>query len=220
MKTNPLIVAVSLAALGLAGCTTVDPNTGERVPNRAATGAIIGAITGAAAGTAAGGDDRRNAVIGAGVGALAGGAVGGYMDRQERRMREEMAGTGVEVVRVAEDQIKLVMPSDITFDYNQSAVKPAFQPVLADVARALVAQPATTVDIVGHADATGSDSYNQALSQRRAIEVTNYLAGQGVQSVRMASFGMGETQPIATNATEAGRAANRRVEIKLRAIQQ
>jgi outer membrane protein OmpA-like peptidoglycan-associated protein len=220
MKTSPLIIAVSLAALGLAGCTTIDPNTGERVPNRAATGAIIGAITGAAAGTAAGGDDRRNAVIGAGVGALAGGAVGGYMDRQERRMREEMAGTGVEVVRVAEDQIKLVMPSDITFDYNQSSVKAGFTPVLSDVARALVAQPATTIDVIGHADATGSDSYNQALSERRAYAVTSYLASNGVQPVRMAAIGLGETQPIATNATDTGRAANRRVEIKLRAIQQ
>jgi outer membrane protein OmpA-like peptidoglycan-associated protein len=223
MKTSPLLMAASLAVLvsgGLAGCTTIDPTSGERVANRAATGAIIGAITGAAAGTAAGGDDRRNAVIGAGVGALAGGAVGGYMDRQEARMREEMAGTGVEVVRVAEDQIKLVMPSDITFDYNQANLKAGFAPVLADVARALVAQPATTIDVIGHADATGSDAYNQALSERRATTVTSYLASNGVQSVRMAAFGMGETQPVATNASEDGRARNRRVEIKLRAISQ
>jgi outer membrane protein OmpA-like peptidoglycan-associated protein len=220
MKTSPLLIAASIAALGLAGCTTLDPNTGERVPNRAATGAIIGAITGAAAGTAAGGDDRRNAVIGAGVGALAGGAVGGYMDRQEARMRQEMAGTGVEVVRESESQIKLVMPSDITFDTNRSYVKSGFQPVLADVARALVAQPSTTIDVIGHADSTGSDSYNQALSERRAQAVTSYLAGNGVQPVRMAAYGMGESQPVATNATEDGRTRNRRVEIKVRAITQ
>ena len=220
MKTSPLMIAVGIAALGLAGCTTIDPNTGERVPNRAATGAIIGAITGAAAGTAAGGDDRRNAVIGAGVGALAGGAVGGYMDRQEARMRQEMAGTGVEVVRESESQIKLVMPSDITFDTNQAIVKSGFQPVLADVARALVAQPSTTIDVIGHADSVGTDAHNQALSERRAQAVTSYLAANGVQSVRMAAYGMGETQPVASNATEDGRSRNRRVEIKVRAITQ
>jgi outer membrane protein OmpA-like peptidoglycan-associated protein len=220
MKTSPLMIAVGIAALGLAGCTTIDPNTGERVPNRAATGAIIGAITGAAAGTAAGGDDRRNAVIGAGVGALAGGAVGGYMDRQEARMRQEMAGTGVEVVRESESQIKLVMPSDITFDTNQAIVKSGFQPVLADVARALVAQPSTTINVIGHADSVGTDAHNQALSERRAQAVTSYLAANGVQSVRMAAYGMGETQPVASNATEDGRSRNRRVEIKVRAITQ
>jgi outer membrane protein OmpA-like peptidoglycan-associated protein len=214
------VIAAAIAAISLGGCTTIDPNTGERVVNRAATGAIIGAVSGAVAGTAAGGDDRRNAVIGAGIGALAGGAVGGYMDRQEQRMRAEMAGTGVEVVREAEDRIKLVMPADITFDTNQSALKPAFQPVLADVARALVAQPATTIDVIGHADSTGPDAYNQALSERRAGSVVSFLAASGVQPVRMGAIGMGEMAPVASNATEDGRAKNRRVEIKLRAITQ
>jgi outer membrane protein OmpA-like peptidoglycan-associated protein len=220
MKTTALAALLAIAATGLGACTTIDPQTGERVPNRAATGAIIGAISGAAAGTVAGGDDRRNAAIGATVGAVSGAAIGAYMDKQERELREATRGTGVTVERTAEDQIRVVMPADLTFDTDRADVKPQFNGTLASLANALTASPSTTIDIIGHADSRGSDSYNLTLSERRAASVANMLVSEGVQANRVLTFGRGESQPIASNDTDAGRAANRRVEIKLRAVQQ
>jgi outer membrane protein OmpA-like peptidoglycan-associated protein len=207
-----------IASLGVAGCTTIDPKTGQKVPNKAATGAIIGAIGGAVAGTAAGGDDRRNAIIGAGIGGLSGAAVGSYMDRQERELRAKMAGTGVSVERVSESQINLVMPSDITFDVDRAEVKGEFRSVIDSLAQALVSQPSTSIDIVGHADATGTDAYNQALSERRAQSVAYLLQQQGVQAPRLVAFGRGELEPVASNANDQGRARNRRVELRVRAV--
>lgn len=218
MLSKKLIGLTLIGTLSVAACTTIDPQTGERVANKAATGAIIGAIGGAVAGTAAGGDDRRNAIIGAGIGGLSGAAVGTYMDRQERELRAKMAGTGVSVERVSESQINLVMPSDITFDVNRADVKPEFRNVIDSLAQALVTQPSTSIDIIGHADATGSDALNQALSERRAQSVAFMLQQQGVQAPRLVSFGRGELEPIASNATDQGRAQNRRVELKVRAV--
>ena len=178
------------------------------------TGAGAGAILGAGAGMMAGGDDTRNAAIGAAVGAIAGAAVGDYMDKQEAKLRQQTAGTGIGVERQG-DQIALTMPSNITFDVDSSTIKPGFYPALNDVATTLVDYPSTAVDIIGHASSDGPDDYNMQLSQRRAASVQNYLVGQGVASVRMQAIGMGETQPIADNSTAEGRAANRRVEIIL-----
>ncbi|MEZ5997437.1 MAG: OmpA family protein [Hyphomonas sp.] len=178
------------------------------------TGAAAGAILGAGAGTLAGGDDKRNAAIGAAVGAIAGAAAGKYMDEQERKLREQTAGTGIGVERVG-DQIALTMPSNITFDVNSSTIKPGFYKSLNDVATTLVEYPSTAVDIIGHASSDGPDDYNMTLSQQRAASVRTYLSGQGVDPVRMVATGMGETQPIADNSTQAGREANRRVEIIL-----
>jgi hypothetical protein len=128
----------ALAALFLVvGCTTVDPVTGEREPNRTANGAIIGAIVGAAAGTLAGGDDRRNAMIGAGIGALGGAAIGNYMDRTYQNLRERLAGTGVGVERVSQSQIRLIFPSDLTFDFNRDTVKSQFTGTLRDTGSVL-----------------------------------------------------------------------------------
>lgn len=208
----------AMAALTLiAGCTTVDPYSGERVPNRTANTAIIGAIGGAAAGTLAGGDDRRNAAVGAAVGAIAGAGAGAYMDAQERKLREQMRNSGVGVTR-AGDEITLNMPSDITFDVDRSDVKPQFSATIANVAATLREYPSTTIDVAGHADSTGPDDYNQALSQRRADSVAQVLTANGVQPVRIVAVGFGESRPIADNNTVAGRAQNRRVEIKLRPV--
>jgi outer membrane protein OmpA-like peptidoglycan-associated protein len=218
MLTKNLIGLTLAGTMAVAACTTIDPRTGEKVPNKAATGAIIGAIGGAVAGTAAGGDDRRNAIIGAGIGGLSGAAVGNYMDRQERELRAKMAGTGVSVERVSESQINLVMPSDITFDVNRAEVKPEFRGVISNLAQALASQPSTSVDIIGHADATGSDALNQSLSERRAQSVAYLLEQQGVQAPRLVAFGRGELEPVASNATETGRQQNRRVELKVRAV--
>lgn len=210
MKRSFILVAAVALPLFVQACET-GPS------QRVLTGAAAGAILGAGAGMAAGGDDKRNAAIGAAVGAIAGGAVGGYMDKQERELRERTAGTGIEVARVG-DQIALTMPANVTFPVNSATIQPSFHAALNDVAKTLVDYPSTAVDIIGHASSDGPDDYNMELSQRRADAVRSYLLGRGMQAVRVQAIGMGETQPIADNATAAGRAANRRVEIILTPI--
>jgi outer membrane protein OmpA-like peptidoglycan-associated protein len=206
-------LALIASAIALTACAT-DPNTGQTIYGNTARGAGLGALAGAAAGVLAGGNDGRNAAIGAAVGAIAGAGVGVYMDKQEAELRRQTAGTGIGVVRNG-DQIELQMPADVTFPTNQATIQSQFYPALNDVATTLVNYPSTSVDIVGHADSDGSETYNQDLSERRAASVKNYLAGRGVQSVRMLSQGMGESQPIASNATAEGKAKNRRVQIIL-----
>jgi len=213
------IIALLAAASLTAACTT-DPFTGERKVSNTAAGAGIGAGLGALAGLAVGGSRRaqRNAVlIGAGVGALAGGGIGAYMDNQEAEIRRQLQGTGVSVTRIG-DTIVLNMPSNITFDVDQDAVKGSFYPVLNSVALVLNKYNRTVVDVDGHTDSTGDDSYNFRLSQRRALAVADYLNGQGVDGRRFSVVGFGESRPIASNDTADGRAANRRVEIRLAPI--
>lgn len=196
------------------GCVT-DPATGERTISKAAVGAAIGAGVGAGAGAIIGGKRNRTEVlVGTGVGALAGAAVGVYMDKQEKELREKTAGTGIDVVRQG-DEILLNMPSQVTFDVDSAIVSPQFQPTLNEVARVLSQYEKTFVDVIGHTDSTGSDAYNMTLSQRRADSVATYLSSNGVLRARIATQGLGETQPVADNASEIGRAKNRRVEIKL-----
>lgn len=205
-----LLVAAAFAA----GCTSTDPYTGQQKVSNTAAGAGLGALAGAGLGLLAGGDDRRNALIGAGIGALAGGGIGLYMDQQEAELRAQLQGTGVSVTRNG-DQIILNMPSNITFDTDQDAVKPEFFATLNSVSLVLNKFNRTLVDVYGHTDSTGSDAYNQALSQRRAVSVANYLTSQGVDGRRFYATGFGETRPVADNGTEGGRALNRRVEIQL-----
>ncbi|MET0545836.1 MAG: OmpA family protein [Caulobacterales bacterium] len=211
------LMAASLAGLLLTACTTTDSTTGQVRQNRAGTGAIIGAIGGAAAGTLAGGNDKRNAAIGAAVGALAGAGIGAYMDNQQKELENQMARSGVGIVREG-DNIRLNMPSDITFDVNQDTIKPSFDDTLSKVASTLEKYPKTTIDVIGHADSTGSDDYNLALSDRRARSVAGFLVSHGVMEQRIWTQGRGESQPIASNDTEQGRAQNRRVEILLRPV--
>lgn len=217
MKTR--IIAV-LAAGALAAACTTDPYTGDQKISNTAIGTGLGAGIGALAGMAVGGSPRaqRNAVlIGAGIGALTGAGIGAYMDQQEARLRQQLAGTGVSVTRDG-DVIILNMPSNITFDVDQDAVKAQFYPVLNSVSLVLKEFNRTVVDINGHTDSTGDPQYNVRLSERRALSVANYLAAQGVDSRRFSIVGYGASQPIASNATESGRAANRRVEIHLAPI--
>ncbi|MGE0740610.1 MAG: OmpA family protein [Hyphomonadaceae bacterium] len=213
------IMAALAAVVLIVGCTNVDPVTGERTRNNTGTGAIIGAIAGAALGTAAGGDDRRNAMIGAGIGALAGAGIGHYMDRQEQNLRERLANTGVGVTRVNQGQIRLNFPADLTFDFNRDAVKSQFVPTLRNVAGILGEYDQTTVDVYGHADSVGSDDYNLDLSERRAQNVASVLINGGVYRQRIIITGYGESRPVASNETDTGRAANRRVEILISAFQ-
>jgi outer membrane protein OmpA-like peptidoglycan-associated protein len=217
MKRLALIAAVS--AVALAGCTTTNPYTGTPQTSKtvigAGVGAGVGAILGAATNTSNSEQARKNALIGAGIGALVGAGVGNYMDRQQAELAAELRSTGVSVTRLPGNQILLNMPSDVTFASDQDAINSSFYPVLGSVAKVLKKYNQTLVDVRGHADSDGPDDYNLALSQRRAISVANYLTGQGILPGRLIVQGFGESQPIATNATAAGKALNRRVEIQI-----
>lgn len=217
MKFPVLAAAAATALLATTGCTT-DPETGQRRMSRAAIGGLIGAGGGYLLGDIVGGRrDRTEKILGAGIGAIAGAGVGSYMDRQERELRQKTAGTDVDVVRQG-DELVLNMPSGITFATNEAAIQPRFRTTLDQVADTLRQYNQTYIDIYGHTDSTGPDAYNQTLSERRAQSVADYLSMRGVQSARLATRGFGETQPVADNGTEAGRAENRRVEIRIAPI--
>src|SRR4249919_444749 len=236
MNTRNLVAAGVLTAL-LAACTTQGGYYGSNPPpqqsqqpqpagqqagmSKTKKGALIGAAVGVAAGLLSGSDAterRQHAMVGAGVGALAGGAIGNYQDRQERELRERMAGTGVGVVRQG-DNITLSMPGNVTFAFNDANLQSQFYPVLDDVARTLTEYNQTVVEVAGHTDNVGSDAYNEQLSVRRANSVAAYLQSHGVMQQRLMIVGAGELHPIASNATEEGRQQNRRVEITLVPVQ-
>jgi outer membrane protein OmpA-like peptidoglycan-associated protein len=154
-------------------------------------------------------------MIGAGIGALAGAGIGNYMDRQQRALEQELSGTGVGVAREGQTLI-LRMPSDVTFGYDSDTIDGRFHAVLDDVANVLSTYDQSVVDVIGHADARGTDEYNQGLSERRASSVAGYLLNRGVIRERLYVAGLGERSPVASNDTDAGRAQNRRVEIVIR----
>ena len=204
-----VVTAVAVALL-VAGCAGMDDTQ-----RRTAAGAGIGAAVGAAlGGNASGGKGVRN-------GALIGGAIAGIgtyiwsrqMEEQKRAMEEATAGTGVQVTQTRENLLQLDIPSDISFRVNSAAILPNFQPILDRFAQTLVANPATTVQIIGHTDSTGTDAINNPLSVNRAASARDYLVARGVQVSRIMIDGRGSRDPIADNSTPAGRAQNRRVEI-------
>lgn len=211
---------LSLVLLG--GCASYTGQTNAPDdPNRTRNGALIGAGVGAVVGLLAGHDAterRQRALVGAGIGGLAGGAIGAYQDRQEAELRRETAGTGINVTREG-DVIKLNLPDGVTFDFGKSALKPQFYPALNEVSRTLGQYNQTIVEVAGYTDSVGSDAYNQTLSQDRAGAVADYLVGQGVQRARLEVIGMGKSNPVASNDTDAGRALNRRVEIRVVPVQ-
>ena len=208
-----------LALVTTAACTT-DPETGERRVSKTAIGGIGGALGGYLLGDLVGGRrDRTEKIIGAGIGGIAGAGIGAYMDKQEREMRARTAGTDVEVVRQGDDLL-LNIPSGVNFAYNSANVEPRFRATLDRVASVLSEYNQSYIDVYGHTDSTGSDAYNQGLSERRAVSVADYLSSHGVAPARIATRGFGETQPIESNETEEGRAANRRVEIKIVPVSQ
>ncbi|MBT8122510.1 MAG: OmpA family protein [Gammaproteobacteria bacterium] len=210
--SRPLVAVALAASIGLAGCTT-NPYTGEQEATNTAKGAGIGAAAGALFGVIAG-DSRKSALIGAGIGALAGGAVGYYMDQQENKLRAQLQNSGVSVTRNG-NNIILNMPGNVTFATDSSNISPNFYDVLSSVALVLNEYEKTYVDITGHTDSTGAESYNMQLSVARANSVASYFKSQNVLAQRIYTQGMGETQPIASNDTPEGRAQNRRVEIVL-----
>lgn len=218
MRAKIIMTGAATAALLVAACTTTDPYTGQQVRNNTGTGAIAGAVGGAILGyltnTSNSEQGRRNALIGAGVGALAGAAVGNYMDRQQAALREQLADTGVQVIRQGDD-LYLRMPGDLTFAVNDASIRPDLLPLLDDVARVLNEYNQTTIDVIGHTDSTGNDTINQPLSERRASSVAQYLISRNVLRERFYVAGMSSREPIASNATAEGRQQNRRVEIKI-----
>jgi len=208
-----LVIAAGLAA----GCQTTDPYTGETKTTSATYGALIGAGAGAAVGMISGRDAkqrRQRALVGAGVGALAGGAVGAYMDKQEDELRKVMRDSGVTVTRKGDDII-LNMPGNITFRTDSADLNSQFFKVLDGVAQVAKKYDKTIIEVAGHTDSTGTAEYNKGLSQRRATSVADYLMTRGVAQVRIMTAAGGEDHPIASNATEQGRSANRRVEVTL-----
>ena len=215
MKKNQMITLALVAAmLPLSACVT-DPTTGKRTISKAAIGGIGGALGGYLLGDLIGGKrDRTEKIVGAGIGALAGAGAGYYMDEQEKKLRQQTAGTGVNVTREG-DNLVLDMPSEVTFGVDSTNIDAGFRNTLDQVASTLTQYEKTYVDVMGHTDSTGSDAYNQTLSERRASAVADYLSIRGVQSVRLATRGYGESQPKASNLDPAGRSANRRVEIRL-----
>ncbi len=218
-KTLVLGTTVALAGtLLLGGCAsytgqTNDPNDPNRTRNAALIGAGIGAVAGLLSGNSAT-ERRQHAMIGAGIGGLAGGAVGAYQDRQEAELRRQTAGTGVDVTRDG-DTIKLNLPDGVTFDFNRVELKPQFFPALNNIASTLREYNQTIVEVSGHTDSIGTDAVNQRISEQRAQNVSSYLIGQGLQRERFETVGFGKRYPIADNATDQGRALNRRVEIRI-----
>ena len=203
--------------LGAAACTTLDPYTREEGTSHAQRQAAIGAGVGAAVGLITGDSSmerKKRALIGAGLGALAGAGVGTYMDRQEAALRKELERTGVSVTRSG-DNITLNMPGNITFRTDSSDLNSSFFEVLDSVGKVVNEFEQTVIEVAGHTDSTGSDQYNQALSQRRADSVAAYLKSRNVRSDRIITVGAGEKHPVASNDTPDGRQLNRRVELTL-----
>lgn len=215
MKNSRTIISslCAVSLLSLSACVT-DPNTGERKVSRTAIGGGVGALGGLLLGGLIGGGTGR--IIGAGIGGIAGAAVGYTMDKQIRELKEQTAGSGVDVTPVDNGQAILVnLPEGVTFDVGSYTLKPEFRATLDKVADSLKQYPNSLIDVYGHTDSTGSDAYNQTLSENRARTVANYLSMQGVAPARIRSQGLGETMPVADNTTDEGRRKNRRVEIKI-----
>jgi outer membrane protein OmpA-like peptidoglycan-associated protein len=200
--------AATFAASILAACasSSYEPNTARDPGVGAATGAALGALLHSS-------NRTHGAVAGAAIGALGGYVWSTQMEKQKKEMEQATAGTGVQVTQTPDNQLKLEVPSDISFDVGRADIKPNFAPILDRFAQTLNQNPGTTVRIVGHTDSTGSDAINNPLSVNRAASTRNYLTARGVDAQRIAIDGRGSQQPIADNSTEAGRARNRRVEI-------
>ena len=198
------LASITAAALLLGGCANL-----SETQRNSAIGAGVGAVAGGLIG------DGRGAVIGAGVGALGGYAWSRYMENKREQMQQATAGTGVQVTQTPDNQLKLNIPNDVSFATNSAAIEPRLRPILDQFAQGLGQQPGMEVTIIGYTDSTGNDAINNPLSQARASSVRDYLAARGVPAGSIRTEGRGSHDPIASNATEAGRAQNRRVEMYL-----
>ena len=217
-KPSRLLIAASTAVL-LAGCASQNPYDNQPPSsNKTAKYGGLGALAGAAAGALISHDNRgKGALIGAAIGGASGAGYGYYADKQEAELRQSMQGTGVEVQRQG-DQIKLIMPGNITFATDSAEIVSNFYAPLNNLGTSFKQFNQNSIEIVGFTDSTGSRQHNMDLSQRRAQSVANYLTAQGVDGTRLSTRGAGPDQPIASNATADGRAQNRRVEVNLRPL--
>jgi outer membrane protein OmpA-like peptidoglycan-associated protein len=204
-RAAALVVALATASL-LPSCSSL---------NRTEKGAIIGAGTGAVVGGAIGrnnGSTAKGAIIGAAVGGVVGGIIGRQMDKQAEELAQNIPGAKVE--RVGEG-IQVTFASGLLFDFDSDRVRAEAAANLRNLAASLDRYPNTDLLIVGHTDSVGSDAYNQSLSERRARAAADFLAAQNVARTRLRPLGRGESEPVATNGTDAGRSQNRRVEIAI-----
>jgi outer membrane protein OmpA-like peptidoglycan-associated protein len=199
------LITVALAAAGCSSMSEREQGTAKGAGAGAVAGAIIGSVTGGSAG--------RGAVIGGAVGAVAGNLWSKRMEDKREALAQASQGTGVEVVRTDDNRLRLNVPSDVSFDTGRADIKPQMRPVLDEIGRNL--DPNVRVTVVGHTDSTGSDAINEPLSRERAVAVREYLSARGVSQSRVAVAGRGSHEPVASNDSESGRAANRRVEIFL-----
>lgn len=203
--SRPLIAGLTALVVLVSGCANMTEQQ---------RGAAIGAGVGTLAGVAIG-DSKKSALVGAGLGALGGYIWSNQMAQKKAAMEQATAGTGVEVTQTADNQLRLNIPSDISFDTGRSDIKPNMRPILDQFAQGLSNQPNTEIRIVGHTDSTGSDAINNPLSINRAASARNYLVSRGVNSQRIQIDGRGSYEPIADNSSSDGRARNRRIEIFL-----
>lgn len=215
-------VCLALAGLVVAACQT-NPD-GTQTVSKTAVGGLMGAVAGGVLGNQMDDDGNRDrgTITGAAIGAAAGAGVGYLFDRQERELRQAVAdervAKEVEVERVRDDLLKLTLANEVSFDYDSAAIKPSFRPTLEKLADVLAKYDRNRVTIVGHTDSTGSEAYNQTLSERRAEAVKSELVTLGVPGSMISATGRGEAEPRATNATEAGRQLNRRVEVLVQPV--
>lgn len=205
----------------VSACATTPNDPNQQAKQKAAMGAMLGAVTGAVIGYNSDGNRERGLARGALLGAAAGGAVGAgvgaYMDKQQAEFNQQLASerqaNAVEIQRLRNENLKITMNSEVSFDNNSSAIKPAFRQTLQKVANILQRYPRTSIRIVGYTDSRGSEAYNLRLSEQRAKSVAWALQDFGVAHRRISIEGRGEANPRASNATEAGRQLNRRVEM-------
>lgn len=212
---NKLFATLLIALLAVTPAFADVATERDKTRNGAVIGGVAGAIVGGVLGNNRGsGNAKRGAAIGGVVGAATGAIVGAMMDKQERELRQI---EGLDVTRVDEDELKVTVRNEVLFDYNSTALRSASRSALQEMAEVFQNYPDTTIVVEGHADSTGSASYNKRLSERRAASVERYLQNLGVRGSRIDAIGYGESQPRASNATASGRQLNRRVEINVRA---
>ena len=212
---NKFFAAMLIALLAVTPAFADVATERDKTRKGAAIGGVAGAIVGGVLGNNRGnGNAKRGAAIGGVVGAATGAIVGAMMDKQERELRQI---EGVDVTRVDDDELKVTVKNEVLFDYNSTALRSASRSALEEMSEVFQRYNDTTIIVEGHADSTGSASYNQRLSERRADAVANYLQNLGVRGSRIDAVGFGESQPRASNNTASGRQANRRVEINVRA---
>jgi outer membrane protein OmpA-like peptidoglycan-associated protein len=209
-----MILIGMIGMFALSGCAAPQTKTGKGAAYGAAGGAVAGAVLGQAIGR-----DTKGTLIGAAagaaVGAAAGAGVGQMMDRQEAEMRDALAASEAAAVRREGDLLAITLKGDVSFDLDSDVVRPGLYNELDRIAEIMIKYPQTSIQVEGHTDSTGSETYNQKLSERRASSVKNLLVQRGVQAQRVHILGFGESRPVATNTTPVGRQMNRRVEIRI-----